>query len=214
MKRIWRALALVGAGALVIGVAVAIAGVPHLTQATGDVSAGTTCTRKCTTGTTTGATSLAKADSLAAAAGAGSGTTQIIPAIVTVNWSGQQMNKTDVVNASMTGTAKWACFNGGSNIPAETNNQKSANAIPVTITSQDTNPRKSGNTSGTITIDITPSIGATGLSCQGNQIIALYSLTLSSFTTTASDGTNSSTITVNGTNIPYCRNSGSADCFS
>ena len=212
MRRLWRVLALVGAGALVIGVAVALAGVPHLTIATGDVSAGTTCTKRCTG--TTGATTLAKADSLAAAAGAGSGTTQIIPAIVTVNWSGQQMNKTDVVNASMTGTAKWACFNGGSNIPAETNNQKSASSIPVTITSQDTNPRKAGNTSGTITIDITPSIGATGLSCQGNQFIALYSLTLSSFTTTASDGTNSSTIGVNGTNIPYCRNPGSADCFS
>ena len=213
MKRTWRVLALVGAGALVVGVAVAIAGVPHLVQATGDVTAGSTCTRKCTTGPTGGATTLAKAD-LAAAAAAGSGTTQIIPAIVTVNWSGQQMNKTDVVNASMTGTAKWACFNGGSNIPAETNNQKSASAIPVTITSQDTNPRKAGNTSGTITIDITPSIADTKLSCQGNQIIALYSLTLSSFTTTASDGTNSSTITVNGTNIPYCRNPGSADCFS
>ena len=210
MKRIWRALALVGAGALVIGVAVAIAGVPHLTIATGDVSAGTTCTKRCTTTT---ATTTAKAADLTAAA-APTGDTTIVPAIVTVNWTGQQMNKTDVVNASMTGTAKWACFNGGSNIPAETNNQKSASSIPVTITSQDTNPRKAGNTSGTITIDITPSIAATGLACQGTQIIALYSLTLSSFTTTASDGTNSSTIDVNGTNIPYCRNPGSADCFS
>jgi hypothetical protein len=210
MKRIWRALALVGAGALVIGVAVAIAGVPHLTIATGDVSAGTTCTKKCTTTT---ATTTAKAADLTAAA-APTGDTTIVPAIVTVNWTGQQMNKTDVVNASMTGIAKWACFNGGSNIPAESNNQKSASSIPVTITSQDTNPRKAGNTSGTITIDITPSIAATGLACQGTQIIALYSLTLSSFTTTASDGTNSSTIDVNGTNIPYCRNPGSADCFS
>jgi len=213
MKRTWRVLALVAAGALVIGVAVALAGVPHLVVATGDVSAGTTCTKRCTTSPTGGATTLAKADDLAAAAAAG-GTTQIIPAIVTVNWTGQQMNKTDVVNASMTGTAKWACFNGGSNIPAETNNQKSAKSIPVTITSQDTNPRKAGNTSGTITIDITPSVAATGLACQGTQIIALYSLTLSRFTTTASDGTNSSTIDVNGTNIPYCRNPGSADCFS
>ena len=216
MKRIWRALAVVGAGALVVGVAVAIAGVPHLTAATGDVSAGTTCTRKCTTSPTGGAATLAKAsdDLAAAAAGSGSGTTQIVPAIVTVNWSGQQMSKTDLVSASLTGTAKWACFNGGSNIPAENNNQKSAKAIPVNITSLPTNPRKSGNTSGSITIDITPSIADTGLACQGTQIVALYSLTLTGFTTTASSDQGSSTITVNGTNIPYCRNSGSADCFS
>ena len=103
MKRTWRVLALVGAGALVIGVAVALAGVPHLSAATGDVSAGTTCTKKCTTGTTGGAATLGKAaDGLAAAAG--SGTTQIIPAIVTVNWSGQQMNKTDAVTTTFVGT--------------------------------------------------------------------------------------------------------------
>ena len=205
-----RLLAVIAAGALVIGVAAALAGVPHLSIATGDVNAGTTCTRKCPTTTTT--TTLAKTSDLAAAA-ASAGGTQIIPAVVTVNWAGTQMSKTDLVTARLLGTAKWACFNGGSNIPAESNNQKSARAIAVDLTPLQ-NPRKSGNTSGSFTIDITPAVDGTGLACQGTQVIALYSLRLDEFKVNATSDQGSSSLTVNSSTIPYCRDPGNPNCFS
>jgi hypothetical protein len=214
MKRLWRALALVGAGALVIGVAVALAGVPHLLTATGDVSAGTTCTTKrCTTTTTT----LAKTSELTAAAAPTVGT-QIIPAIVTVNWSGSQMSKSDLITARLQATAKWACFNGGSNIPADNNNSKSAQTL-IVDESLTNNPTRNGNTSGSFTIDITPTAAELGvLACQGNQVIALYSLRLleasDAFQVTASSDQGSSSVPVTSSTIPYCRDGNTAACFS
>jgi len=206
MRRLWRALVLVTAGALVIGVAVALAGVPHLVQATGDVTAGTTCTRKCPTGTTT-----AKTADLAAAAAPSGGATTVIPAIVNIDWSGQQMSKTDLVTARLQGTAKWACFNGGSNIPADNNNPKTAQSMAIDL-APGQNPRKSGNTSGSFTIDITPPSFA--LECKGGQIIALYSLTLSIFRVDATSDQGTDSVTVNSSTIPYCRDGNTAACFS
>jgi hypothetical protein len=206
MTKLWRALAVGAAGALIIGVAVAFAGVPHLSIATGDVSAGTTCVRKCTTTTP----AAAKTADATAAASAG---TQIVPAIVTVDWAGTQMSKTDLVTARLQGTAKWACFNGGSNIPAESNNQKSARSLAIDLAPLQ-NPRKSGNTSGTFTIDITPAVADTGLACQGTQVIALYSLTLDLFRVDATSDQGTSSVTVNSSTIPYCRDPGNPNCFS
>jgi hypothetical protein len=224
MTKLWRALAVGAAGALIIGVAVAFAGVPHLSIATGDVSAGTTCTRKCTAPTTT----LAKtADATAAAAGAG---TTVIPATVTISWSGSQMSKSDNVLGSLQGTAKWACFNGGSNIPAETNNQKAAQTVRFSASSDLTHPSKSGNASGTIQI-VNPGLGQTTLACQGTQVIALYSLQLASapsggntftFQVTATSDQGSDVIPVTLANPPfaghpewlYCRDGNTAACFS
>ena len=75
------------------------------------------------------------------------------------------------------GIAKWACFNGGSNIPADSNGVKSASPVTVHIVATD-QPRRNGNISQSFTMDLTPTAAQAGLSCKGGQVIALYSFRL------------------------------------
>ncbi len=191
-----------------VGVAVAIAGVPHLVAATGDLSAGTTCTKRCTTTTT-----LAKTSDLTAAAPAGG--TQTIPATLTVSWNGTQMSTKDSLAASLDGVAKWACFNGGSNIPSDSNGVKSASQVTVHIVATD-KPRRNGNISQSFTMDLTPTAAEAGLSCKGGQVIALYSFRLldpAAFALIATSDQGSSSVTVQS-NLPYCRDGDETACYS
>ena len=125
------------------------------------------------------------------------------------------MSTKDNVSASLDGIAKWACFNGGSNIPSDSNGVKSASPVNVHIAATD-QPRRNGNISQSFTMDLTPTAAQAGLSCKGGQVIALYSFRLlnpAAFALVATSDQGSSSVIVES-NLPYCRDGDETACYS
>jgi hypothetical protein len=178
MTKLWRALALVGAGALVVGVAVAIAGVPHLSLSSSTFDGGTT-----TKGGGKTTTTLATTRTMAAASSTNPG---YVEAHIFVHFTATGAGGTPYFEPDAAGTATWACANTGGNFPVDP--KKTEGPLTDIESALPLSPDKKGKivyTGDGLSITLTP---PSGFVCPSGQTALLVELNLTSLTLKVYDG--------------------------
>lgn len=162
MRKLWRALAVVSVGALVIGVSVALAGVPHLKSATGSITDSTT---------TTASTAFS---ALTSSAAKGGGFVANPNPLLVVRFTATGVDTGDSFSLSAIASATYVCVNNGNQIPDAAN--KVTLDLPVTAAAGAANPDKNGRFSGQVTTNPLP-FPPNGFSCPSGQSVALAAIT-------------------------------------
>jgi hypothetical protein len=161
MTKLWRALVVVATGALILGVSVAFAGVPHLKSASGIITDSTTART-------------AAAATLTASGAKGGGFVANPNPLLTVRFTATGVDTADSFSLSAVASATYVCVNNGNQIPDAAN--KVTIDLPVSAGAAAANPDKNGRFSGQVTTSPLP-FPPSGFSCPSGQSVALASIT-------------------------------------